>query len=100
LKAYCRQCNTIEALHIVTPGQLATYNAEQLARLLARLNLVAVENADAFREPRIEVLMREIQLRVLAPTPIIPCDDADGWNDHAKKLQVKRRDHIRAERRR
>ncbi len=67
LKAYCRQCNTIVGLRIVTPRQLASYSAEQLARL----NLIEVENPDAVREPRIEVLMREIQLRVLAAAPVL-----------------------------
>lgn len=94
LKAYCRQCNTIEALRFVTPGQLASYNAEQLARL----NLVEVENPDALREPHIEVLMREIQLRVLAATPILACDDAESWKDRFRELQAKRRDHIRTAR--
>lgn len=94
LKAYCRQCNNIEALRVVTPRQLAGYNAEQLARL----NLIEVENPDALREPHIEVLMREIKLRVLAAAPILPCDDADAWKDRFREFQAKRRDHIKAER--
>jgi len=91
LKAYCRQCNTIASLRLVTPRQLTSYNAEQLARL----NLVEVENPDALREPRIEVLMREIQLRVLAAAPILPCDDAVVWKSRYKELQAKRRDQAR-----
>lgn len=94
LKAYCHQCNTIEALPVVTPRQLASYSPDQLARL----NLVEVENPDALREPHIEVLMREIQLRVLATAPMLPCDDADTWKNHYRELQATRRDHIRAER--
>jgi hypothetical protein len=94
LRAYCRQCNTIEALCMVTSNQLASYSPEQLARL----NLVEVENPDALREPHIEVLMREIQLRVLAAAPILPCDDSDAWKDHYRVFQGERRNHLKAER--
>jgi hypothetical protein len=81
-------------LRFITPGQLASYNAAQLARL----NLVKVENPDLLREPQIEVLMHEIQLRVLAPAPLLPCDDADGWKESFKHLQTLRRDYIKAQR--
>ena len=94
LKAYCRQCNTIAGLRFLSPRQLATYNEEQRARL----NLVEVEDPDALREPHIEVLMREIKLRVLATAPILPCDDADAWKGRFRELQTKRRDQITAER--
>jgi hypothetical protein len=94
LKTYCRQCNTIEALRFVTARQLVGYNAEQLARL----NLLEVKNPDAIREPHIEILMREIRLRVQARVPVLQCDDADGWKTRFKRLQTLRRDHINAQR--
>lgn len=94
LKAYCRQCNTIEALRFVAPSQLGGYSAEQLKKL----NIVVIKNPDALREPRVERLMREIQLRVLSDTPVIPCDDASAWKHRYGHLQAKRRDHIRAAR--
>lgn len=94
LKAYCRQCNNIAGSRFATARQLAGYNEEQLARL----NLVKVENPDELREPHIEVLMREIKLRVLADSPLLPCDDADEWKNRFKEFQAKRSDYIEAKR--
>jgi hypothetical protein len=89
LKAYCRQCNTIASLRFVTPRKLANYSADQLARL----NLVDADDSDALREPHIEVLMREIELRVSSPLPMLPCDDANAWKERSKELQAERRDY-------
>ncbi len=93
LRAYCRQCNNIDSLRLVTPRQLVGYSAEQLALL----GYVGVDDPDAFREPHIEVLMREIELRVRSPTPMLPCDDADTWKDLYKELQAERRAPFSAE---
>lgn len=84
LKSYCRQCNNIAGSRFVTARQLAGYNEEELVRL----NPFDVGNPDAFREPHIEILMREIEHRVLADAPLLPCDDADEWKNRFKEHQA------------
>jgi hypothetical protein len=93
LREYCGQCNTIDSLRLVTARQLAGYGAEQLVRL----GYDEVDDPDAFREPRIKVLMREIELRVRSRAPLLPCDDASAWQGRYKELLAERRDHFRAE---
>lgn len=94
LKAYCRQCNNIEALPFWTPLQVSGYKTEQLAKMnssQARKGPVESESRSQYREPRIEILMREIMLRVQASTPLLPCDDPDAWAPQVLTFQAKRR---------
>ncbi|MHB8883930.1 MAG: HNH endonuclease [Methylovirgula sp.] len=82
LKAYCFQCNSTDKLPVLTERQLESYSEKELG--LLGLKPVSKADADALREPHIEVLMREVKLRVLAEEPLLPCDD-DTWGSKEKR---------------
>lgn len=85
LKAYCLQCNSTDKLLVLTEKQLESYSQEALENL--ELKAISKADADVLREPHIEVLMREVELRVLAEQPLLPCDYDDWGSKEKQKLR-------------
>ena len=84
LRAWCWQCNTLGPLRIVSAEMLRAYSPEQLERL----QYSSADNADALCDPELEIVLREIDLRVKADEPICRCD-SERWDP--KHFQDERR---------